>query len=124
VRDGAVIGEGFHAELGSLHAERAALEDCRERGEGGLRLVFAATHDQSEGLAVFGGLVRIDSLARPMQAAEIAQYVFERLYRARGSDALRARLAAALEAIGEVSGGIPRAVNTACQGLAGRPSLP
>lgn len=33
VRDGEVIGEGFHAELGGLHAERAALEDCRSRGE-------------------------------------------------------------------------------------------
>ncbi len=33
VRDGKVIGEGFHAELGGLHAERAALDDCRERGE-------------------------------------------------------------------------------------------
>jgi diaminohydroxyphosphoribosylaminopyrimidine deaminase / 5-amino-6-(5-phosphoribosylamino)uracil reductase len=33
VRDGEVIGEGFHAELGGLHAERAALEGCRERGE-------------------------------------------------------------------------------------------
>jgi len=33
VRDGRVIGEGFHAELGGLHAERAALADCRERGE-------------------------------------------------------------------------------------------
>jgi diaminohydroxyphosphoribosylaminopyrimidine deaminase/5-amino-6-(5-phosphoribosylamino)uracil reductase len=33
VRDGSVIGEGFHAELGDLHAERAALEDCRGRGE-------------------------------------------------------------------------------------------
>jgi len=33
VRDGTVIGEGFHAELGELHAERAALADCRERGE-------------------------------------------------------------------------------------------
>jgi diaminohydroxyphosphoribosylaminopyrimidine deaminase/5-amino-6-(5-phosphoribosylamino)uracil reductase len=33
VRNGAVIGEGFHAELGGLHAERAALEDCRRRGE-------------------------------------------------------------------------------------------
>lgn len=33
VRDGGVIGEGFHAELGGLHAERAALADCRERGE-------------------------------------------------------------------------------------------
>jgi diaminohydroxyphosphoribosylaminopyrimidine deaminase/5-amino-6-(5-phosphoribosylamino)uracil reductase len=33
VRDGEVIGEGFHAELGGLHAERAALADCRRRGE-------------------------------------------------------------------------------------------
>jgi diaminohydroxyphosphoribosylaminopyrimidine deaminase/5-amino-6-(5-phosphoribosylamino)uracil reductase len=33
VRDGQVIGEGFHAELGDLHAERAALADCRRRGE-------------------------------------------------------------------------------------------
>jgi diaminohydroxyphosphoribosylaminopyrimidine deaminase/5-amino-6-(5-phosphoribosylamino)uracil reductase len=33
VRDDQVIGEGFHAELGDLHAERAALVDCRERGE-------------------------------------------------------------------------------------------
>jgi diaminohydroxyphosphoribosylaminopyrimidine deaminase/5-amino-6-(5-phosphoribosylamino)uracil reductase len=33
VRDGAVIGEGFHAELGGLHAERAALADCLRRGE-------------------------------------------------------------------------------------------
>jgi diaminohydroxyphosphoribosylaminopyrimidine deaminase / 5-amino-6-(5-phosphoribosylamino)uracil reductase len=32
VRDGETIGEGFHAELGGLHAERAALEDCRRRG--------------------------------------------------------------------------------------------
>jgi diaminohydroxyphosphoribosylaminopyrimidine deaminase/5-amino-6-(5-phosphoribosylamino)uracil reductase len=33
VRDGALIGEGFHAELGALHAERAALADASERGE-------------------------------------------------------------------------------------------
>jgi len=33
VREGKVIGEGFHAALGGLHAERAALEDCRARGE-------------------------------------------------------------------------------------------
>jgi len=33
VRDGEPIGEGWHAELGGLHAERAALEDCRRRGE-------------------------------------------------------------------------------------------
>lgn len=33
VREGEVVGEGFHAELGDLHAERAALADCRERGE-------------------------------------------------------------------------------------------
>lgn len=31
-RDEEVIGEGFHAELGGLHAERAAIEDCRARG--------------------------------------------------------------------------------------------
>ena len=30
---GEVIGEGHHAELGGLHAERAALADCRGRGE-------------------------------------------------------------------------------------------
>ncbi|HXS34210.1 MAG TPA: bifunctional diaminohydroxyphosphoribosylaminopyrimidine deaminase/5-amino-6-(5-phosphoribosylamino)uracil reductase RibD [Solirubrobacterales bacterium] len=33
VRDGDVIGEGFHAELGGLHAERAALADCWEKGD-------------------------------------------------------------------------------------------
>ena len=32
VRGGETIGEGFHAELGDLHAERAALADCAERG--------------------------------------------------------------------------------------------
>ncbi len=32
VRDGEVIGEGHHAELGGLHAERAALAECRARG--------------------------------------------------------------------------------------------
>jgi diaminohydroxyphosphoribosylaminopyrimidine deaminase / 5-amino-6-(5-phosphoribosylamino)uracil reductase len=31
-REQEVIGEGFHAELGGLHAERAAIEDCRARG--------------------------------------------------------------------------------------------
>jgi diaminohydroxyphosphoribosylaminopyrimidine deaminase/5-amino-6-(5-phosphoribosylamino)uracil reductase len=32
VRDGEVLGEGFHAELGGVHAEVAALADCRSRG--------------------------------------------------------------------------------------------
>jgi len=32
VRDGETIGEGWHAELGDLHAERAALEDCCREG--------------------------------------------------------------------------------------------
>lgn len=32
VRDGQTIGEGWHAKLGDLHAERAALADCLERG--------------------------------------------------------------------------------------------
>ncbi len=31
-RGSEVIGEGWHAELGGLHAEVAALADCRERG--------------------------------------------------------------------------------------------
>ncbi|HSI79569.1 MAG TPA: bifunctional diaminohydroxyphosphoribosylaminopyrimidine deaminase/5-amino-6-(5-phosphoribosylamino)uracil reductase RibD [Solirubrobacterales bacterium] len=31
-RDGEVIGEGFHAELGGLHAETAALAACRDAG--------------------------------------------------------------------------------------------
>jgi diaminohydroxyphosphoribosylaminopyrimidine deaminase / 5-amino-6-(5-phosphoribosylamino)uracil reductase len=34
VQRGQVIGEGLHAELGGLHAERAALADCAARGEG------------------------------------------------------------------------------------------
>jgi diaminohydroxyphosphoribosylaminopyrimidine deaminase/5-amino-6-(5-phosphoribosylamino)uracil reductase len=33
VRDGEIIGEGFHAELGGLHAERAALADAARRDE-------------------------------------------------------------------------------------------
>jgi diaminohydroxyphosphoribosylaminopyrimidine deaminase / 5-amino-6-(5-phosphoribosylamino)uracil reductase len=33
VRGGEVLGEGWHAELGGLHAERAALADCERRGE-------------------------------------------------------------------------------------------
>src|SRR5919197_2541478 len=33
VRDGEGIGEGFHAELGGVHAEVAAIEDCRARDE-------------------------------------------------------------------------------------------
>ncbi len=33
VRDGEIIGEGFHAELGGLHGERAALADAARRGE-------------------------------------------------------------------------------------------
>jgi diaminohydroxyphosphoribosylaminopyrimidine deaminase/5-amino-6-(5-phosphoribosylamino)uracil reductase len=32
VRDGQVIGEGFHAELGGVHAEVAAIDDSRARG--------------------------------------------------------------------------------------------
>src|SRR5688572_6137596 len=33
VRDGESIGEGFHARLGGPHAEVAALDDCRARGD-------------------------------------------------------------------------------------------
>ena len=33
VKDSRIIGEGWHAFFGGLHAERAALKDCRSRGE-------------------------------------------------------------------------------------------
>ena len=33
VKDGRIIGEGYHHSYGNLHAEREALKDCRERGE-------------------------------------------------------------------------------------------
>ena len=32
VGEGEVLGEGYHAALGDLHAERAALADCADRG--------------------------------------------------------------------------------------------
>ncbi len=32
VKDGAIIGEGFHHKYGALHAEREALADCARRG--------------------------------------------------------------------------------------------
>ena len=34
VRDGRVIGEGYHAKFGSIHAEPAALSACSEPPEG------------------------------------------------------------------------------------------
>ena len=33
VRNGEIIGEGWHPAFGELHAERQALADCRQRGE-------------------------------------------------------------------------------------------
>ncbi len=33
VKDGRIIGEGYHEQYGSLHAERNALKNCAERGE-------------------------------------------------------------------------------------------
>lgn len=33
VKDDRIIGEGWHAKYGDLHAERNALKNCRERGE-------------------------------------------------------------------------------------------
>ncbi|NLH51067.1 MAG: bifunctional diaminohydroxyphosphoribosylaminopyrimidine deaminase/5-amino-6-(5-phosphoribosylamino)uracil reductase RibD [Myxococcales bacterium] len=33
VRDGRIIGEGYHTAVGNPHAEREALADCRRRGE-------------------------------------------------------------------------------------------
>ena len=42
-RSGAVIGEGFHAELGGAHAEVAAIEDARGRGEDPAGATIAVT---------------------------------------------------------------------------------
>ncbi|MBR1722506.1 MAG: bifunctional diaminohydroxyphosphoribosylaminopyrimidine deaminase/5-amino-6-(5-phosphoribosylamino)uracil reductase RibD, partial [Treponema sp.] len=33
VKEGRIIGEGYHHSYGNLHAEREALKDCMERGE-------------------------------------------------------------------------------------------
>ena len=72
VRDAEVIGEGFHAELGGLHAERAALADCRERGEDPagatmyvtLGRVVIASEDPSEKAAGCGpGILRDGGVA-------------------------------------------------------------
>ena len=43
VADGDVIGEGFHAELGGLHAELAALEGCRATGHDPTRATMYLT---------------------------------------------------------------------------------
>ena len=32
VKDGEIIGEGYHEKYGQLHAERNAFKDCRKRG--------------------------------------------------------------------------------------------
>ena len=32
VKDGRIIGEGYHKKYGQLHAERNALKDCKEKG--------------------------------------------------------------------------------------------
>lgn len=33
VKDGRIIGEGYHARFGDLHAERNAIKNAKERGE-------------------------------------------------------------------------------------------
>jgi len=43
VRDGQVVGEGFHAELGDVHAEVAAIADCVRRAGGAVDAPAAAT---------------------------------------------------------------------------------
>ena len=43
VRDGEILGEGWHAVYGGLHAERAALEDCRRRGNSPLGAALYVT---------------------------------------------------------------------------------
>lgn len=54
VRDGEVIGEGWHAELGGPHAEVAALADARERAGGEARLKGATMYVTLEPCAHHG----------------------------------------------------------------------
>lgn len=87
---------------------------------GALRLVVAAVDGPGKALAALGDLVRVDALARPMERGETASYVFERLVRACVRQELRERCKAALDAVHEVSGGIPREVSAACATLLAR----
>ncbi len=43
VRDGEIIGEGWHARFGGLHAERAAIADCAARGNSPERATLYVT---------------------------------------------------------------------------------
>jgi hypothetical protein len=91
------------------------------RSGGALRLVIAAVEDErAKTLDALGPLVRIDALARPMEPGETARYVCERLARARVEAELRARCQAALDAVQEISAGVPREVSAACSALLAR----
>jgi type II secretory pathway predicted ATPase ExeA len=88
---------------------------------GALRLVVAALSDAPAGaLEALGPLVRVDALARAMEADETARYVRSRLAQARVEPGQRARCEAVLEAIHEASEGVPRAVSAACSRLLAR----
>ena len=89
---------------------------------GALRLVVAALADApGRVLDALGPPVRVDALARGMEAPETARYVLSRLERGSVEPGLRARCEAALEAIQEVSAGVPREVSAACSRLLARP---
>ena len=64
VRDGETIGEGFHARLGDLHAEREAIEDCQRRG-----------HDPA-GATMYVTLEPCDMCLGAMFHARISRVVF------------------------------------------------
>jgi type II secretory pathway predicted ATPase ExeA len=100
------------------------------RARGALRLVIAAVEDErAKALPALGPMVRIDTLARPMQPGETARYVFGRLDHASGASTkrgaeveaeLRARCRAALDVVHEQSAGVPREVSAAFSALFAR----
>jgi MSHA biogenesis protein MshM len=106
----------------SLPDETARWLGARVPGSAGaLRLVVAALADAPPRvLDALGPLLRVDALARAMEAPETARYVLSRLERARVEPGLRARCEAALEAIQEASAGVPREVSAACSRLLAR----
>lgn len=72
VREGQVIGEGFHARLGDLHAEAAAIADCAERAGSAAAAAGATMYVTLEPCAHQG---RQPPCAQAILAAGIARVV-------------------------------------------------
>ncbi len=56
VKDGTIIGKGYHEQYGQLHAERNALKDCKVSPEGAVLLCHVRTVQSSwKDTAMYGG---------------------------------------------------------------------